>query len=65
MIQSVFGGRNNVGRRREIRLANLEVHHLLALRLKRPRANQHVKCALIPQPGHAAGKPQLSHCDGH
>jgi hypothetical protein len=50
LIESALTRFDNVGRRRKIRLADLEMYDAAALRLKRPRSYKHIKGALYTEP---------------
>ena len=59
--KAVDGGVGDVRRRREVRLPDLQVDHMLPGGLQCLRASQHLERRLGPQPPHPLRKPNFGH----
>ena len=62
--QRIDGGVDDIGGRVEVRLADLQVNDVLALRLQRAGPDQHFKGGFGAEARHALGQPQLGNTLG-
>jgi hypothetical protein len=58
-VQRVGGGVNNVGRRIEVRFANLEVDNIAALGFEGTRFHQDFERSLGAEPGHTGSETEI------
>ncbi len=65
LAQSAGRCLDDVGRRREVRLADFQVDDLFAAGFQFPRADENVKGALRPQAGHAVCQSEFADTRGH
>ena len=62
-VQRVNSGVNDVARRVEIGLADLEMNNVAAPCLERFRFHQDFECGLSPETRHALGETKFTLCD--